>query len=303
MRRRLNDAHVKFPAAWSLPVVIFLFGALFLLLEMSVFGWLQVSAATITGLSYRLPSKENNHILGYMGPVDLSRYNKQVNTRSFRVEPSLDGSSAMAVSDEQLYQRTEQYSRINTPSTSEETSGASIDLSVVFNNKKTLLMALASLIVLASFAIFLTGSDESNVEAQELEASEQVLQNSQLMTREYPLPMPDNFTLYLNQYDGLSIYWQGDQTPEQQIWSQTTGDGDKSCSQITFNNGKKVRTLDVTVENGSDYFAYFSPIDTKSLLQLVAFRGSFELCGYEFSLKGSQSALGKHNAYAKFVDY
>jgi hypothetical protein len=50
-------------------------------------------------------------------------------------------------------------------------------------------------------------------------------------------------------------------------------------------------------------FADFSPLDTQQLIQLIAFKRSFNLCDYDFSLKGSQAALGKHHAYAPYVEY
>jgi len=122
-------------------------------------------------------------------------------------------------------------------------------------------------------------------------------------SRLYPLAMPDNFTLYLSKHQGLIIHWQADEVNNDKVWSQTTAQGDKSCKAITFNNKETVRTLDVKVENNSDYYAQFSPLDSKKLIQAIAFRGNFSLCGYKFSLKGSQAALAKNEHYADIVDY
>jgi hypothetical protein len=114
---------------------------------------------------------------------------------------------------------------------------------------------------------------------------------------------PDNFSLLLSQHHGLIINWQADSSDNEKIWELQNAQGDKSCKEITFNNGKKTRTTDVVAENREQYFANFSPLDTESLLQEIAFRDYFTLCGYKFSLKGSQAILGKHIEYARMVAY
>ena len=81
-----------------------------------------------------------------------------------------------------------------------------------------------------------------------------------------------------------------------------SGSGDKSCQTISFNKGEAIRPIGVLVDNGSDYFASFSPLDSKELIQALAFRGNFSLCGYNFSLKGSQAVLGKNSQYAPFLE-
>jgi hypothetical protein len=120
--------------------------------------------------------------------------------------------------------------------------------------------------------------------------------------------MPDAFSLYLSPYKGLIISWQADEVNNGTLWSQVDVQGDKSCNNIAFsprksNKQNTFRTLNVTVEETTNYYASFSPLDTKELIQSLAFRGKFSLCGYSFSLKGSQSALGKNKHYAEWVDY
>ena len=116
------------------------------------------------------------------------------------------------------------------------------------------------------------------------------------------LAMPDNFNLYLSTFQGIIIHWQADQVESGELWSQATATGDESCQAIKFNKGSSLRPLNVLVENGSDYYASFSPMDSKELVRALAFRGKFSLCGYSFSLKGSQAALGKNNNYAHYLD-
>ena len=119
---------------------------------------------------------------------------------------------------------------------------------------------------------------------------------------EHQLAMPDSYWLLLNNHQGLILQWQADETEQKQMWSQATAEGDLSCQSITFNNGDKIRTLDVTVEDGIDYLARFSPLDTALIIEGLAMRGSFKLCGYDFSLKGSQRALNSDPAFAGFLD-
>ena len=113
--------------------------------------------------------------------------------------------------------------------------------------------------------------------------------------------MPDDFTLYLSEHNGLTISWNADDNDNTEIWSIYSALGDRSCKVIEFNNSDEIRTISVNVEATSDYFAIFSPLDTRSIIKSLALRGSFSLCGYSFSLKGSQSVLGKHPKYSEFL--
>ena len=122
-------------------------------------------------------------------------------------------------------------------------------------------------------------------------------------SRIHPVSLPDNFTILLSEHRAVIINWQADETQDQEIWQLTSAQGDTSCQSINFNNGDEIRTTSVVVEDGSNYFANFSPLDTKKIIKNIAFRGKFTLCDYTFSLKGSQAALGKHPVYAEIVEY
>ena len=117
------------------------------------------------------------------------------------------------------------------------------------------------------------------------------------------ITLPDSFSLMLSEHQGLIIHWQADSTSATELWSLTSAKGETTCQNITFNKGDKIRTTSVIVENNTEYYANFSPLDTKALIHAIAFRGNFSLCDYKFSLKGSQAVLGKHNDYAEFIDY
>ena len=117
------------------------------------------------------------------------------------------------------------------------------------------------------------------------------------------LDMPDKFSLYQSEFNGIIIYWQADTMADTKLWSQQTAQGDKSCKEISFNKGKSIRTQTVLVENKENYYANFSPLDSEELIQALAFRGNFSLCGYKFSLKGSQAALSKNAHYSDLLSY
>jgi hypothetical protein len=180
------------------------------------------------------------------------------------------------------------------------------------NNSKLRLSVIVTLLLIFGFILInavisaFTPSKELNSEADSKNIQTQAVTNKinaiNIIDKQYLLAMPDNFNLYLSQYQGLIIHWQADESNVNQLWSQLSNQGDKSCQQITFNRGKSIRPLSVNVENSNDYFANFSPLDTAELIKALAFRADFSLCGYNFSLKGSQALLGKHNQYALFLE-
>ena len=120
---------------------------------------------------------------------------------------------------------------------------------------------------------------------------------------QHRITLPDNFSLMVSPHNGLVINWQADSAENKELWNITHAQGDSSCQAIEFNKGDAIRSYKVNIEQNSEYFAYFSPLDTKVLVKNIAFKGKFSLCGYEFSLKGSQSALGKVEFYANLIEY
>ena len=105
-----------------------------------------------------------------------------------------------------------------------------------------------------------------------------------------------------NDQKALVVHWQADVVDNNEFWTLGTAIGDKSCKAIEFNNELPIRTLKVSTENNG-FYAYFSPLDTKALIKNIAFKNNFALCGYKFSLKGSQAALGKSAFYSPLVEY
>lgn len=320
--RRLHDA--KLNKNWLFaPSVSFVITALFIIFSgQHASYYLLIIPVLCCGVLLTYPSKkqvEQNHILGYLGPIDLSEYQQaahQGKTAKFRIEPSLVGEHSVNVDSQdqgvQQTYNTDSFSG-NTHTSDVNTNhidvGELIRLKVLSNKKAQIaiisLLVITLVVVFASWLINFLNAPVQDAEIK-IEDSQTQIINEEIV-REHPLEMPDNFTLYLSKHQGIIINWQADEVSEHNLWSQHTTQGDESCTNISFNKGKPIRTLSVKVEklNGinNNYFASFSPLDSQALVQALAFRGKFTLCGYDFSLKGSQAALGKHKYYADWVNY
>lgn len=318
-KRRLRDA--KLNKNWQLvpAVLLFLTGLLNLVIESSGSYYLLILPLLSSALLLTYPSKnsqENNHyILGYYGPVDLGQYRHQpssAQTHKRRIEPTLVADANKTANETLVVnEKTAQESNISHDfdhNTKQADLGELIRINLL-SNRKLQLTTIAFITVLC-IAIF-ASSFVSPVNPQ---LSEEIQQNNEQQVntaaqtinmsanREHLLAMPDNFNLYLSAYQGIIIQWQADEIANGELWSQLKAEGDKSCQSIKFNKGTPLRPLAVIVENGNEYFASFSPLDSKELVQALAFRGKFSLCGYSFSLKGSQAVLGKNQQYAKFLE-
>ena len=323
-KRRLHDA--KLNKNWQLVPggLLLLTGVLSLLLENSSSYYLLILPVLSAALLLTYPSKgtkeKNNYILGYYGPVDLSRYKQKtvvMKTHNQRIEPTLAANGA----SEQLYAYDTIAEQSITPNDTfndeidREVDGKQADIGELIRlkflgNRKIQLGLIASVAlifigVLVNSAINAIPTEQNNTNNTELSEPQVVSNNVSatiLANKNHLLAMPDSFNLYLSEYQGVIIHWQADQVANGELWSQLSTNGDKSCQSIKFNKGSSIRPLTVLVENGSEYFASFSPLDSGELIQALAFRGKFSLCGYSFSLKGSQAVLGKHNQYAPFLE-
>ena len=322
--RRLHDA--KLNKNWLFaPTLTFALVALIIIFsEQSSSYYLLIIPALCSGvlLTYPSPTSNNNsikrtYILGYYGPIDLSEYQQeshQGKEAKFRIEPTLANDNSINFNGEvQPLQTNENESTGNYQESASHNSqidiGEMIRLNLLGNKKAQLiiaaLVALTLITVVTSWLMnYLNNTDE---DIDQNQTSQQVMHAEASLSREHALVMPDNYTLYLSQHQGITINWQADDVSNTTLWSQITAKGDESCKQISFNKGDPIRTLSVKVENNiqtdTEYFASFSPLDSKALIQALAFRGNFTLCGYDFSLKGSQAALGKNEQYAQWVSY
>ena len=300
-------------------VVLFFGGASYFLLILPIVS---------SGLLLTYPSKpqgdKSSYIYGYCGPVDLSEYIQEATNSTRRIEPTLashglinqEFETRATDNSESKYQdvksKDSHFNQQQDNSSTKIDIGEQIRLKLLTNRKFQIGIAIIiSLIVIAilisSISALLSDEDNTQILGTEASAQEQINNTkghagNNLIERSELLTMPDNFTLYLSQHQGLIINWQADEVANGELWSQQSIQGDKSCTAITFNKGDDVRTLQVAVENTNEYFAHFSPLDTKTLIKALAFRGNFTLCGYKFSLKGSQAVLGKNNSYGQYLD-
>ncbi|WP_434950173.1 DUF805 domain-containing protein [Shewanella sp. HL-SH4] len=112
--------------------------------------------------------------------------------------------------------------------------------------------------------------------------------------------LPDGFWIVMQ--DSIFIVrWLGDTDTAKNLWRLDTAQGDKTCSELVFNDGSEYRPISVDLMSDEATEARFSPLDNKSIINHIAMRGSFKLCGYDFSLKGSQATLMQHQEFADYL--
>jgi cell division protein FtsL len=325
--RRLNDAKLKHNWLFASLGAYLSIGLATIFISSTSINWLILIPITMSALLLTYPSKvKQSYILGYNGPVDLSNYKTKHNStrgNNTRIEPTFAGHSsqnndftqngahqANLTSDENLTSAEQHAFAAKQPSQTiiknpidNVDIGEKIRAKLVEHNKALFLILALFTFMVISISLFSISTNYDTKNTDSSLKSKVIYKSAEHLTRLNPLEMPDNFTLYLTQYNGLIIHWQADEPSKEQRWSIKTAQGDESCQSIRFNKGESFRILTVSVENSLDHFASFSPLDTHKLLQAIAFRGSFSLCDFKFSLKGSQTALGKNSHYADLIDY
>nr|WP_243886079.1 hypothetical protein [Shewanella algae] len=113
--------------------------------------------------------------------------------------------------------------------------------------------------------------------------------------------LPDSFSLSLDG-DLLRMSWLGYTDAPGPLWDLATAKGDRRCAELVFNNGTGYRPMSVVIGDNGKVEAAFSPLDSQVIVQDMARRGSVKLCGYDFSLKGSQAALGSVPAFRQLIE-
>lgn len=292
-KRRSNDIGRYSHWIWIYPVSVLVTSVIYIAYPNTIPLWLTLMPVIISAITFLQPQTNKDYTLGYTGPVDLSDYSTQSKTQYMRVEPSINGSATMDI------QTTIQQSRTtaNTASSGQPISAFTLN---ALSSKAKFIALITTLGVVALLLAVLMPSSAENKDITPQESASPRLNKA---IKNHKLTLPDNFSLYLNDHNALAISWQTDEILDNGfLWQLATAQGDKSCENITFNNGKNYRTLEVVAEQDGLY-ASFSPLDTQTIVQQIAFKSSFKLCGYSFSLKGSQVALGKHPAYAAYVEY
>jgi uncharacterized membrane protein YhaH (DUF805 family) len=313
-RRRLNDAHLH--NTWILaPAGSFLVTGFFIVFTgYNSSYWLLLIPLLMMVVLLTYPSKsQRRYILGYNGPVNLSDFQqlKKTNSRnSQRIEPTMD-----SVNISQSSINKNDYSPLadnsaNTFSTthanhfSDSTQdkielGESIRLALFSKKNSQLIIVLISFLLVLAFIISMlftqpTPADNPVKHTSEIQKTTEEFQHQ--------ITLPDNFSIMIAADNAVVVQWQASVEDNLNVWALGTAEGDKSCKGIEFTKEEVIRTYSVsTIDN--KYYAYFSPLDTKALIENIAFKNKFSLCGYSFSLKGSQAKLGKSPFYANLIDY
>ena len=318
--RRLHDAKLNKNWLFAPSLTFALVALIIIFSEQHSSYYLLIIPALCSAVLLTYPSAiKRNFILGYDGPVDMKEYQMETHLgkeAKFRIEPTLVGDNTTNINHDQstVMQTHQAEGKTYTPELSSSSDkqadiGEMIRLKLLSNKKAQLVIAalIAATLVGVAVSWLVSYLNSSNTDAIEDSSEPQIAKIDSVLTREHPLTMPDNYTLYLSKHKGITINWQADEVTNTLLWSQLTAQGDESCKQVSFNKGEPIRTMSVQVEKyagiNTDYFASFSPLDSQTLIQALAFRGSFSLCGYNFSLKGSQAVLGKNEHYAHWVNY
>ena len=230
---------------------------------------------------------------GYFGPQVL-----QQRPRSHsRVEPTIDGSApdAEEVGYDEAYVAP---SYQQAESTQQPEKGVTLELWLVWakQNQKLLFGVVGSCLLLMVFSSLWSMLDSSE-DAAEQASIEHTPQES---VERSEVRLPDGFSLLLED-ELLIMRWLGEADEPGVIWSLATAKGDNSCAELVFNNGSQYRPVSVELMADTSIEARFTPLDTAEIIHDVALRGSLKLCGYNFSLKGSQSALAKSGAFVPYL--
>lgn len=301
--RRLNDAQLK--KSWSMMAasLFFISGIIIILTQSNYAYWLLLMPFSCVLLLLYYPSKrKRSYVMGYHGPVDLSQYQVEIVQHSHRIEPSIIGDALIP----ENYIAPQTKSDLNQDSTHAKVADIASHITSFIQNNRKIVFSIFSVLFL-SFVIMMLMTDKTHHEENTNEAEEEPVALTSAVTSKfsklYPIEFSDGFSLMINQYSGLLIYWQAENSSLTTIWNQETAEGDKTCTAIVFNNNTSIRTTNVNIENKKDYYAQFSPLDTQTLLKELADRGSFNLCGYTFSLKGSQALLSQNAPYNNLATY
>ncbi|WP_371188828.1 hypothetical protein [Thalassotalea maritima] len=312
--RRCRDAACKQGAALVASATLFLAFVSISFAESPVAYFSLLLPLLGTLYLFSQPSKQARpYLSGYHGPVDLSQFVQTIEVQQTvareRVEPSLFGENV--VHDELTVDATPSTSSASKPPSSsvqpvlsQNDIGQRIHRFIGDNRLSVLAVTvvLSIVSVISMLSPLLTPPDTDVVQASDNLEKTSLITAPQPVIRRHLLAMPDNYYLLLNEHQGLVIHWKADRIDDSEVWSQLTGQGDDTCANIEFNKGDKLRTINVVSEDGGSYYATFSPLDSNQLIDLIARRGSFSLCAYEFSLKGSQKALSSHPEYYNLLN-
>lgn len=314
--RRIHDASFATPYA-VIPVFIYCLTVFAITYVNHNISWLflllafliSIITATISHANIR-----NNHqyVMGYSGPVNsISSSNSQSQEPVYqqRVEPTLFASqnqfadqnlvTAQSQSLEKQIEHNNGTAHHLSSEYSENVQDGNWNNGLVrwfFANQLVSIIALsATFVFIFILAIISISNDKEPSQEKPINTSQM---NEQ---RSHKVEMPDGFFLMLDQNEALTIGWQGSTNSRENVWSAITGKGDLDCFEVMFSQRDKYRTMQVSVKNKNEYYADFSPIDTPKLISSIALKNRFQLCGYEFMLKGTQGKLKESKKYSAYI--
>jgi len=309
--RRIHDAHFATPLA-GIPVFIFWLNLLGLTYLEHGSKWILLVFAILATFAFatlnNVRVRKNSHYhFGYNGPVDLKSEPQAPNPME-RIEPTIAGQvnneTPALESQGSKAQPEYAYDHIGQSETSNFLEWQS-KLNIWFAANKNLGLGLIGALVIGVIAVLILPMLGT------VDPVEQIVEEQpQSITKERlnKIEMPDQFFIMLDQFDALTIAWEGDIKTESELgkdgsyWSAATAQGDKDCINLDFALGEKLRSLQVSVKNNGDYYADFSPVDTAIIIESIANKDRFKLCGYEFTLKGTRSLLRKNAAYKRYLE-
>lgn len=310
--RRIHDAGFATPLA-AIPVLIYLLNLFAITYIEHDSRWALLVLAVITTIAMATISNarirhNHNYQMGYQGPIDLNQ-DKEIPIQRDRIEPTIAGQKTPN-NPPGIFQSTEQEQTENAINDHHSNPHQSLQhsweqkLGDWFNtNRKVSGIVIAVLLLLTTIAL-ITPLFENETNSQVSEEPEKIEFVKERLDK---IEMPDQFWMMLDQNDALTIGWEGDIKTDEDLadngvyWSAATGKGDKDCVDLHFSLGEDIRALLVTVKNDGDYYADFSPVDTRLIVQSIANKDQFKLCGYEFVLKGTGKMLRKNKKYAKYL--
>jgi hypothetical protein len=325
--RRIHDAGFATPFAIA-PVIIYYFNVFgFAIIEDSS-RWalllLAFIATVVMAVISNARTRHNHHyIMGYHGPIKLQEQPQQPH-QSARIEPTIvaqrlaNAEHAKQVElaesrskddpDLNLSSQHNDEARLTTgphraAAPSSETNTWEQQVGSWLADNKKLSFAVAGILVFLSLLLILQPSTTNTDNADKTTVKEDNSPATQVKSRLNKIEFSDNFWLILDENDAATIAWEGNFNTDGTYWSAATGKGDDACIDLHFSLGENFRTLQVTVKTGGDYYADFSPVDTQAIVQSIADKDRFKLCGYEFELKGTRTLLRKNRKYREYLGY
>jgi hypothetical protein len=311
-KRRLNDAKLTKNWLYTPTISFAIIGLIIISFNYQPLYWLTIFPAALSSILLTYPSKNKlQYNYGYSGPINLTP-EKSSTSRSQRIEPTLSAQHANLNSESvnpfnhhnpQSFEGSFYNGEANANSSAQDIGELIREKLLNNQNSKFVILGLVAIIMVAmltSFILSFLSKNQPSISEQETLIEEKTAQMA-VKERNNKITLPDDFSLMTTPFNGLIVHWQADSTNELSLWNISQATGDKSCQSITFNNNDSYRTTNVYVENTDEYIAEFSPLDTSKILKDIAIRSNFTLCGYSFSLKGSQATLGKSNFYADLL--